>query len=229
MLEGPYIAEAAALIGDPARANMLASMMDGRAYTASELAHVAGVTPSTASGHLAKLLQAGLLAVERQGRHRYYRLAGPRVAAALESLMALAVSTAPRHRPTGPRDAAMRRARTCYDHLAGELGVALTWRLVEMGYLAAEEGRFRPTDEGQAALGRFGIDLGALGRLRRPLARACLDWSERRPHLAGALGAALLDAIEARGWIARAANSRTVKLTSAGRHGLARDFGLSLA
>jgi DNA-binding transcriptional ArsR family regulator len=229
MIEGPYIAEAAALIGDPARASMLASMMDGRAYTASELAHVAGVAAPTASGHLAKLLQSGLLSMERQGRHRYYRLAGPRVAAALESLMALAVSAAPRHRPTGPRDSAMRRARTCYDHLAGELGVALTWRLVELGYLQPEEGRFRLTAEGETALARLGVDVAALGRQRRPLARACLDWSERRPHLAGALGAAMLDSMVARGWIERTAGSRTVRLTPAGRRGLAQSFGLALA
>jgi hypothetical protein len=147
----------------------------------------------------------------------------------MESLMALAVRAAPRRRPTGPRDTAMRRARTCYDHLAGELGVALTWRLVELGHLAAETDGFRITGPGERGLVEFGIDVGALRRQRRPLARACLDWSERRPHLAGALGAAVLERLERQGWIERVRGSRTVRLTPAGRQGLNVAFGLSAA
>lgn len=228
MKDGSLFADAAALIGEPGRAAMLAALMDGRAYTATELGHIAGVSAPTASGHLGKLLAAGLIALERQGRHRYYRLEGPDVVRALKSLAALAVQTRPRRRPTGPRDAAMRRARTCYDHLAGELGVALTDRLATLGYLVASANGFEVTAAGERGLAALGIDVAALGRRRRPLVRSCLDWSERRPHLAGALGAALLDALEGRNWLVRRPVGRTVTLTPAGRRGLETAIGLDL-
>lgn len=224
----PEIAAAARLIGEPARATMLAALSAGRAYTASELGFVAGVAAPTASGHLAKLLAAGLVAVERQGRHRYYRLSGPRVAAALRSLSALAPGVPRRPRRTGPRDEAMRFARSCYDHLAGALGVALTGRLLALGHLAVDGDGFAATATGERALGDLGIDFDRLYRQRRPLARACLDWSERRPHLAGGLGAALLAELERRRWIGRRRENRTVELTPAGRAGLAAAFGLTL-
>lgn len=228
MRDGPLIAEAAALIGDPGRAAMLAALTDGRAYTATELGLIAGVSAPTASGHLAKLLQARLVEVERQGRHRYYRLAGADVARALESLKALSVKTPPRPRQPGPRDPTMRFARTCYDHLAGELGVALTARLLALGYLAARPDGFEVTTRGERELRGLGVDVAALRRLRRPFARSCLDWSERRPHLAGALGAAVLAELEKRRWLARRPGSRTVSLTPDGRRGLDAAFGLSL-
>jgi DNA-binding transcriptional ArsR family regulator len=216
MFDGPYIAEVAALIGDPARANMLLALKDEGALTASELSHIAGVSPQTASGHLAKLAQAGLATVERQGRHRYYRLANAGVADALEALMGLSVKAAPRHRPPGPCDEAVRFARSCYDHLAGRLGVALTWSMVEQGSLRSLDDGFVLTGQGERTLSEFGLELDVLRRGRRPLTRRCLDWSERRPHLGGALGAAVMTRAETLGWIERRKASRAVVLTQAG-------------
>ena len=224
----PYIAETAALIGDPARANMLLSLMDGRALSASELTDIAGVTAQTTSGHLAKLLGANLIVVERQGRHRYYRLANERVAHALEALSVLAGDGAPRHRPTGPRDAAMRFARTCYDHLAGRLGVAITVALIDRGYLVEGDRDFELTTAGEAGLSRFGIDISTERRKRRAFARRCLDWSERRAHLGGALGASVLARCQELNWIARDPGSRAVTVTAKGRRGLADAFSVTL-
>lgn len=224
----PYIAETAALIGDPARANMLLALMDGRALSASELAEVAGVTAQTTSGHLAKLLGANLIVVERQGRHRYYRLASERVAQALEALSVLSGDGAPRHRPTGPRDEAMRFARTCYDHLAGQLGVAITVALIDRGYLVEGERDFELTTSGESALREFGIDIAAERRRRRAFARRCLDWSERRAHLGGALGASLLARCQELDWLARTPDSRAVTLTTRGKRGLSDAFSITL-
>lgn len=228
MIEGPYIAEAAALIGDPSRATMLSAMMDGRARTATELAYASGITPQTASGHLAKLAEARLIAVEKQGRHRYYRLANEHVAKVLESLAVLAVEGAPRHRPTGPRDDAMKLARTCYDHLAGRLGVALTNAMVEKGVLKEKQESFEITAKGRDDLSAFGLDLDAITKSRRAHASRCLDWSERTPHLGGALGAAILEQVEARNWISRKKGSRAVTVTPRGREELKKVFGISL-
>jgi DNA-binding transcriptional ArsR family regulator len=192
------LASVAALLGDPARAAMMQAMMDGRALTASELARVAGITPQTASSHLARLTGAGLLAMEKQGRHRYHRLATPSMARLIENLMHVAAEIEPARRPvvTGPRDAALRAARTCYDHLAGRLGVALADALVEGGHVELDSDAGLVTPAGLALLDRVGVDVGLLGagpakKGRRVLCRPCLDWSERRPHLAGTLGAAL--------------------------------------
>jgi len=228
MIEGPYIAEAAALIGDPSRATMLSAMMDGRALTATELAYASGITPQTASGHLARLSDAKLIVVEKQGRHRYYRLANEHVAQVLESLAVLAVHGAPRHRPTGPRDDAMKLARTCYDHLAGRLGVALTRSLVERGMLNEATDTFEITQSGRTDLAAFGLDLDAIENSRRAHASRCLDWSERTPHLGGALGAALLGEIETRKWISRKKGSRAVSVTPLGTQQLKKTFGISL-
>ncbi len=228
MVEGPHIAEVAALIGDPARANILSALKDERALTATELAHVAGVSPQTASGHLSKLTEARLVAVSRQGRHRYYRLANRHVAEALEALMMLAATGPPRRRPRGPQDDAVRYARSCYDHLAGRLGVALTWSLVDLGHLRSNDDSFTLTKKGEAALGAFGIDADRLRRERRPLTRHCLDWSERRPHLGGALGAALLTRMQDLGWMKRTPGTRAVTLTAAGRIGLRDTFFLDM-
>lgn len=228
MADEPYIAETAALIGDPGRANILSALMGGRALTASELAHVAGVTPQTASGHLAKLLAGNLVAVERQGRHRYFRLASEKVAHALEALMLLSRDGAPRHRPTGPKDEAMRFARTCYDHLAGQVGVAVTHGLVQRGCLVEAEEDFELTERGAEMLSGFGIELAGLRRKRRAFARRCLDWSERRAHLGGALGAALLGRMEDRGWVQRTPDSRAILLKAKGARGLRETFGVEL-
>src|SRR5262249_44078750 len=195
MANNALFATVAALSGDPARAAMLQALMDGRALTASELARVAGVTPQTATGHLSRMTAAGLLSVEKQGRHRYHRLATAAVAQMMESIMqvAMGLETGRPKLTVGPRDAAMRAARTCYDHLAGRLGVALADALVANGRAEISNEGGMITEAGAEFLGRIGIDVAALQerRGRRVLCRACLDWSERRPHLAGSVGAEL--------------------------------------
>jgi DNA-binding transcriptional ArsR family regulator len=228
-------AEIAALAGDPARANMLHALMDGRALTASELAFTAGVTPQTASGHLGQLLAAGLLTVEKQGRHRYHRLASPAVAQMMESIMQVA-SKSDRARPAivvGPRDAALRAARTCYDHLAGRLGVAVADAMVAGGHIELSNDAGLVTDSGLALLGRLGIDVDeapvrAGKPTRRLLCRPCLDWSERRPHLAGVVGAALLSHYLAQGWLRRIDATRAVALTPKGQRGFHDAFDVRL-
>ncbi|WP_420128712.1 ArsR/SmtB family transcription factor [Longimicrobium sp.] len=208
------LASVAALVGEPARAAMLMALMDGRAHTATELALHAGVTASTASSHLARLAAGGLVAIARQGRHRYFRIPTPEIGAAIEGLM----SIAPRAQaaPRGPRDERMRRARVCYDHLAGEAGVRLLERLREQGLIAGGDEALRLTEAGEAWCGRVGIDLEALRARRRGMCRGCLDWSERRTHLAGAVGAALLDRLMARGYARREPGSRVVVLAPRG-------------
>jgi DNA-binding transcriptional ArsR family regulator len=220
------LAEIAALVGDPGRANMLATLLDGRALTASELAFVAGVAPATASGHLAKLTQAGLLSLASQGRHRYFRLASPDVARMLEAIMIVATDKAPRRRATPRIDPALREARTCYDHLAGRLGVALADALVANGAVVLAEDSGEVTEAGRSLLQSFGILLGGSRPTRRLYCRPCLDWSERRPHLAGVLGAALLDRSLALGWIERAKDGRAVTVTGRGRRGFEERLGL---
>ena len=223
MASNARFAEVASLAGDPARAGMLHALMDGRALTASELARVADVTPQTASGHLAKMAVAGLLQVEKQGRHRYHRLASPAVAQMMESIMQVASGVeAMRPAPvTGPRDAALRAARTCYDHLAGHLGVALADALVDGGHVELMQDAGLVTDAGIALFGRIGIDVASLsaGRSKtaRVLCRPCLDWSERRPHLAGAVGAALCAHSFEEGWIRRMEGTRAVTITPKGQ------------
>jgi DNA-binding transcriptional ArsR family regulator len=210
----PDLARTAALLGDPTRAAMLCMLMDGRAHTATELALESGVTPSTASSHLARLTAGGLLSITRQGRHRYFRIPSPDVAAAIEAVMGIAPRAGPAVR--GPRDEAMRRARVCYDHLAGEAGVRLLERLRAAGLVTGAEAGLALTGEGDAWCGRLGIDLAALRARRRRLCRGCLDWSERREHLAGAFGAALLDRLLASGDARRRQGSRVLTLSRRG-------------
>jgi DNA-binding transcriptional ArsR family regulator len=224
MEAGPRIAFVAALIGDPARANMLMALMDGRALTASELAGTGGITLQTASGHLAKLVEAGLLAVRKQGRHRYFSLPGADVAEALEGLMGLAQRTGAVPTRTGPRDTALRQARVCYDHLAGARGVALLASLRQRGFVAGKEEAIRLTGPGRAFMDSLGLDLPALEGRRRPLCRACLDWSERRDHLGGSLGAALLALMAARGWLRRE-EGRVLRFSPSGASAFDSIFG----
>jgi DNA-binding transcriptional ArsR family regulator len=218
------IATTAALLGDPARANILAALMDGRALTAKELAYSAHVTPQTASGHLAKLADGGLLAAEKQGRHRYYRLASPLIGQMLESVMAVA-------RPEPPRTTswrggeALRTARTCYDHLAGRLGVALADALTERGHVTLGTDGGEVTEQGQDFLAQFGASPAAG---RRVFCRPCLDWSERRPHLGGRVGAALACRCFELGWIARQRDTRAVTITKPGQEGFRATFGITL-
>ena len=227
MSEGPNIAQVGALVGDPARAAMLTALLGGRALTAGELARHAGVTPQTASGHLARLEDGGLLARETQGRHRYFRLASPEAAALVESL-GVFVARAEADVRTGPRDPALRRARVCYDHLAGEVAVGLLDALVAGGAIDRRDDSLVLTRTGRARLEAFGIDLDAADRERRPLCRACLDWSVRRHHLAGALGAAMLSRLVVLGWLRRTEGSRVLVPSPAGLAGLRGSFGLPL-
>lgn len=224
MKAGPDIARIAALMGDPARANMLTALMGGEALTASELANAAGVAPSTASSHLSQLEASGIVAPRRQGRHRYYRLGGNDVAGLIETLMGVAETTGGMRLRTGPREPALRRARVCYDHLAGDLGVELLDRLYDRGFVRPEREMPQVTAEGRGFLAGFGIDLEALEKGRRPLCRECLDWSVRRPHLAGALGAALLQRIYDLKWARRDREGRAVIFTPDGERRFAEAF-----
>jgi DNA-binding transcriptional ArsR family regulator len=216
----PDLAAVAAVLGERTRAAMLAALMSGRPHTASELARTAGVTRATASSHLARLLDVQMVSVETAGRHRYYRLAGPDVATAIEGLMRLALRAGAVLPRAGPSDPALRRARVCYDHLAGEIGVRLYDGWVQAGHLAMQDRALLLTGSGERLCARLGIDVPALRELRRPLCLSCLDWSERRHHLAGALGAALLERCLTRGWARRHRGSRAVTLSAVGERAL---------
>ena len=223
MKEGPDISIVAALIGNPACANMLTALLSGPALTATELAQEAGLTPSAVSGYLARLESAGLVATERQGRHRYFRLAGPEIAELLEKLMGIAAGGR-RCVQTGPRDVELRTARVCYDHLAGSLAVRFlaglqVRALLVVGANGHEDSTDRGlvlTDPGRRFFSRLGIDVASVPSTRRPLCRACLDWSERRPHLAGALGGELLRHIYKECWATRAPGGRAVHFSPRG-------------
>jgi DNA-binding transcriptional ArsR family regulator len=228
MKAGPDIARVAALVGDPARSNMLTALMTGRALTASELAHQAGVTPQTASSHLAKLEAGGLVEPEKQGRHRYYRLTGPDVAGVLESLAGLAARAGHMRLRTGPKDPALRHARVCYDHLAGDLGVQMLDNMKKQGVIRQSKQAIELTTEGKRFLASaLQISVEALAHPRRPVCKACLDWSERRHHLAGTLGAALMTRFTELKWAARDASpgSRVVNFSRNGEKRFAALFG----
>lgn len=210
MREGPDIARIAALIADPARSAMLIALMDGRALTATELSGIGGITKQTASSHLAKLVEGEVLVVEAQGRHRYFRLAGAHVASLIEALMVFSSDAAPPLR-TGPADPALRKARICYDHLAGEMGVRLFERMQQDGWL--QDG-LQITDRGRARLSDIGLQ--DLPPSNRPPCRPCLDWSQRRHHLAGRLGKAILDRLLAASWARRLPGTRIISFTPDG-------------
>ena len=210
MKEGPDIARIGALIGDPARANMLTALMSGKALTATELAGEAGITLQTASSHLSKLETAGLIRLRKQGRHRYFSLSGDDVGSVLEALMGRASKYGHTRLRTGPKDPALRKARVCYNHLAGELGVHLYESLRKHRHIREQGDAVDLTQQGTVFMRRFGIDVEPLEHPRRPLCRSCLDWSARRTHLAGSLGVALLDRFYELGWAKRASGSRIV-------------------
>ncbi len=216
MKEGPDIARVAALLGDPARANMLTALVSGRALTATELAQEAGVTPQTASSHLAKLEAGQIVTLRQQGRHRYFTLSGPDIVEALEVLMGIANRVGHNRVRTGPKDPALRKARVCYDHLAGEMGVALFSGLAARKLIVSDHNGVMLSDAGADFSGAFGIDLDGLRRNRRPLCRECLDWSARQSHLAGAFGAALLSRFYDLGWARRSKDSRIVTFSPKG-------------
>jgi DNA-binding transcriptional ArsR family regulator len=232
-LQNIDMAMVGALIGEPARANILAALMDGRALTATELAYIAGVAPQTASGHLAKLADANLITLTKQGRHRYYRLASVLVARMLEGIMAVAsVQVPPRRRTVSRADTQMSLARTCYDHIAGRLGVALADALVERGQIMLTEDGGDVTPSGTDFLSRFGIDLPSQSASKktshRAFCRPCLDWSERRPHIAGMVGAALCRRCLELAWIERGQDTRALAITAKGLRGFSEIFGIDL-
>jgi DNA-binding transcriptional ArsR family regulator len=228
---GADIAPVAALMADPARAAMLGALMSGPPLSAGELSQVAGVSPATASAHLARLLDGGLVTVTRQGRHRYYRLAGPEVATALETIAQISPARPVRSLRQSREAAALAQARTCYDHLAGRAGVELLDALLRSGVLngngTGSDARYEVTADGAEKLAAFGVDVAEVRRSRRRFAGACLDWTQRRPHLNGALGAAVTGRLLQLGWIQRGPSRRAIRVTEAGRDGLAATFGWS--
>jgi DNA-binding transcriptional ArsR family regulator len=227
MSRHPAVSSAAFLIADPTRATMLMALADGRARPAGELAYAAGVTAQTASSHLAKLLAGGLLSVETQGRHRYYRLAGSHVALALENLASIAPGATVHRMPRSREAQELQFARCCYDHLAGSLGVAVTQALQDRGFIsAAADKQFEVTHDGMGWFSAMGLDVAALKPTRRGLARQCLDWTERRHHLAGPLGVELMSRLCVIGWVRRSKSSRAVQVTPKGWAGLKEQLGV---
>jgi DNA-binding transcriptional ArsR family regulator len=227
--EGRAVSSIAAAIGEPARARMLFCLMDGGARTSTELAAIAGVSPSTASVHLTRLKSEGLVKAVAQGKHRYYSLDGASVADALEALSVLAGGT--RQKFVSSTPVRLRAARSCYDHLAGTVGVMLHERLIVLGWLdagTARDATYEVTPAGAKAFEALGIDLDATRALRRRFACACLDWSERRPHLGGALGAALLNVARKKRWVSQDLDGRALTVTRTGRREMLARFGLSL-
>jgi DNA-binding transcriptional ArsR family regulator len=226
MKEGPDIALLGALIGDPARANMLTALMSGKALTASELAAEAGVTLQTASSHLRKMETAGLLQVRKQGRHRYFSLADDDVGGLLEVMMGLAAKKGHLRTRTGPKDPALRKARVCYNHLAGELGVRALDSMLASKFLTLEADDLEVTELGEQFFQNLNIDTANLGKSRRPLCRTCLDWSARRSHLAGSIGTALLDRFYDLDWARRVEGSRVVAFSARGEKEFLKRFPL---
>jgi DNA-binding transcriptional ArsR family regulator len=229
MVAAANMVEVAALVGDTARATMLAALMSGQSLTGRELAFAARISPSTASEHLGKLVDARLLAVTRKRRFNYYRIASPLVAAMLESIKAVAaIEVPPRHQPRSARDDALRFARTCYDHIAGQVGVAIADALVARGLIVLSADGGEVTESGANVLVRFGAGLVPASRSRRIFCRLCLDWSERRYHLAGHVGSEICRRCLELGWLKRDRDTRALRLTPAGSAGLRDTFGLQL-
>lgn len=224
MKDGPDISQIAALIGDPARANILTALMSGKALTASELASEAGVTLPTASSHLSKLVCAALIRVRKQGRHKYFTLGSEDVAHVLEALMGLAAGTGRLRTRPGPRDQAMRHARVCYNHLAGAMGTRMYDSLMARDFLRHDGDMLHLTVAGQGFVTQLGLDLDALPSPRAPLCRDCLDWSDRRSHLAGRLGRGLLAHFETLGWLRRVPGSRIIYYSDEGQKSFDRAF-----
>ena len=226
MITGHIIAESAALIADPARATMLSALLDGRALTAGELALAAQITPQTASTHLAKLTDAAVLSVVRSGRHRYFRLASPTVVEMIEGIVAVALEKRPRYRPLSREARALDAARICYDHLAGRLSVDLTDSFVARQYIVLDDKAAEITTAGSRFFTEFGIELPRRRSTRRHVSRLCLDWTERRPHIAGVVGAALTTRYFDLGWMERMKRSQAVVVTPLGRQGFQKTFGI---
>lgn len=227
MITGPIIAEIAALIADPARATMLSALLDGGALTAGELAVAARITPQTASAHLAKLTEASVLTVARRGRHRHFRLASPAVGDMIDGIVAVALLKRPPDRPLSQHARALSAARICYDHLAGRLSVALTDALVARRYLVLGDKVAEITTAGRRFLTEFGLERPTAPSTRRQFCRLCLDWTERRPHIAGLIGAALARRCFDLGWVERSKRSQAVRVTPRGRRGFRDTFDIA--
>lgn len=211
MKDGPNIAKTAAMMGDPARANMLMALMSGMALTSNELAREAGITPSTASGHLSQLEASGLVTSQKQSRYRYYWLANVDVAHAVEALVTVAARAGHLRTRPGPKNDAMREARTCYDHMAGRAAVELFERWLKSGILLWKGNEVCVSQSGRGKLAQIGINVAQMEHLRRPLCRTCIDWSERRHHLGGSVGAAVLSKLIEQGWASRVESARTIR------------------
>ncbi|QQE80409.1 helix-turn-helix domain-containing protein [Alicyclobacillus sp. SO9] len=225
----PDISHVAGLLADPSRASIIISLLDGRPQTATELANHAKVTPQTASAHLSKLVSGNLITKEVHGRYRYFRLTDPNVARAIESLIAISGPSEIQSLRDSEEDRALREARTCYDHLAGKLGTNLARSLESHGFVTRSGDDFILTDSGRQFLTQFGINITKAERRRRKFIYPCMDWSERTPHIGGALGAALLDRISELGWIERGMSNRTIRVTEAGQQGFYERFGIPSA
>ncbi|MEC0240879.1 helix-turn-helix domain-containing protein [Paenibacillus dokdonensis] len=223
----PKVAELVSLLGETSRAAILTSLMDGRFHTASELALEAGITPQTASFHLAKMTAGMLVTAEKHGRYRYYKLAGQEIAQILETFLTISKPAEIRSLRQSTQMKALCEARTCYDHLAGKLGVRLTQSLMDNKYIEKGQEEFTVTPAGERFFTELGLDLPALRKQRRSFSRICLDWSERQHHLAGTLGHAVVSRLFEMKWIERAPSGRAVIVTEQGRAGLKRDFGIS--
>ncbi len=227
MVAAANLVEVAALVGDTTRATMLAALMDGRSLTATELAYCANVSRSTASGHLGKLVAARLLVSTRKRRFSYYRISSPLVARMLEGMkLVAAIEVPPRHSPRSVHEERLRFARSCYDHLAGHAGVAIADTLVAMGYIVLTDEGGEVTSSGERFLSAFGANLTRAPRSRRIFCQPCLDWTERRYHLKGVVGAAILGRLLELGWFTRTAGSRALRMTAAGKAGLSETFNL---
>lgn len=224
MKEGPDIALLGALIGDPARSNMLVALISGKALTASELAAEAGITLQTTSAHLGKLETASLIRRRKQGRHHYFTLADDDVASVLEAMMGLAAKQGHLRTRTGPRDPALRKARICYNHLAGEFGVHMYDSLQAQQYIVEEAEALELTERGHDFIASLGVNIQAIASPRRPLCRSCLDWSARRTHLAGSLGTALLDRLFDLNWAKRIKNTRIIEFSAHGERQFLEKF-----
>ncbi len=228
VIAGPNLAATAGLIGEPARAAMLSALLGGDSCPATMLAERAGISPQTASAHLAKLAKADLVKMVRSGRYRLYCLSGDKIGAALEALAAISPEHSIRSLHQSDEASALKLARTCYDHLAGYVGVRIAETLAHRSLIAATGRMFEITKRGRVWLVAFGIEPEALSASRRKLATQCLDWSERRPHVGGALGAAIAERTIALGWFSRARSNRSLVVTANGRQSLSRHFGIDL-
>jgi DNA-binding transcriptional ArsR family regulator len=226
MITGPIVAEIAVLLADPARATMVWALLDGRALTASELAGAARITPQTASTHLAKLTEAGVLSMVRHGRYRHFRFASPRVTDMIDGIVAVALETRPRYRPLSRQARALNAARICYNHLSGRLSVDLTDSFVARDYVVLEDEVAEITRAGTRFFTEFGIELPTVRSTRRHYCRLCLDWTERRPHIAGAVGAAITKRYFDLGWLERINRSHAVGVTPLGGRGFLKTFGI---